>query len=228
MSKASETAYQIIREHILQGHWPPGCQLKEEELAHLCGVSRTPIRDALRRLESDFFIRRESARSYVADWSTADVEDLFALRGMLESHAAARAAERRSDQTLARLKDAQAEIALAIGLGGPPARDVDVDRFVVHNREFHRAVMDAAASERLAGLLTRLVEQPVVMRTALSYSRADLEASYREHADLLLAIEARDERWARAVMTAHIQRAFHVFQQERQRAMAQVRRSAAE
>ena len=89
MSRASEHAYTVIRGMILAGELPPGAQLSEEALALRCEVSRTPVRDALRRLESDLLIRRsESQRSFVADWSDDDIEDAFELRSMLEAQAA--------------------------------------------------------------------------------------------------------------------------------------------
>jgi DNA-binding GntR family transcriptional regulator len=223
MSKASDSAYALIRSKILSGDWPGGSQLKEEILADVCGVSRTPIRDALRRLETEFFIIRENQRTFVAEWSQEDVEDLFALRAMLEAYAAARAAERRGAAHMDRLRSAHDGIAkiLRAANGRIP---LDIDGFIGHNRDFHRAILDASGSERLAGLLSRLVEQPVVMRTAFSYTREDLERSQREHADLIAAIDARDPAWARAVMTAHIQRAYHALEESRAKLKSRTRR----
>ena len=81
MSKASDLAYARIRSGIVGGEWGPGTPLREEELAALCGVSRTPVREALRRLEADYLVRRPGgARSYVADWSADDVADMFDLQ----------------------------------------------------------------------------------------------------------------------------------------------------
>ena len=86
MSRASDRAYSHIRSMILSGELQPGSQIREEALAELCGVSRTPVRDALRRLEAELFIRRnESQRSFVADWSLDDLEEAFQLRAMLEA-----------------------------------------------------------------------------------------------------------------------------------------------
>ena len=80
MSRASDRAYAEIRGLILSGEIAPGAQLKEEQLAELCGVSRTPVRDALRRLEADLYIVRSgSQRAFVADWSREEVDEMFAL-----------------------------------------------------------------------------------------------------------------------------------------------------
>lgn len=207
MSRASERAYQEIRSRILTGALPPGSQLKEEELADVCGVSRTPVRDALRRLEAELFVRRTgSQRTFVADWSVGEIDEAFALRGMLEGHAAERAAVRITARQLHDLHRFNDGIEAAITL-----RRADVDRFLLCNRQFHAMVLEAAGSERLTMVLSKLVEQPIVLRTALLYDRDQLERSHREHAELLAAFERRDADWARAVMTGHIRRAFHAY-----------------
>lgn len=207
MSRASDRAYDQIRTLILTGKLAPGVQLREEQLAELCGVSRTPVRDALRRLEGEMFVVRSgSQRTFVADWSHEDVDEMFTLRGMLESHAAIRAARRMSRSQLAELRRLNAAIEHAIS--GPRP---DVQSFLDHNRAFHTIILDAAASPRLSATLATLVEQPVVRRTALLYSMDQLARSANEHNELIAAFEAADAEWAGAVMHGHIRRAFHAF-----------------
>lgn len=207
MSRASDHAYTLIRGLILSGELAPGAQLSEEALAHRCQVSRTPVREALRRLESELFLRRsESQRTFVAEWSLDDLEDAFELRAMLEGHAAGRAAERITPAQLAQLREHNREIRRAIDLPVP-----DVARFLEHNREFHAIVLQAAGSTRLSSTLSLLIEQPVVWRTAQNYGRESLDRSHHEHAELLLAFERGDTSWAVAVMTGHIRRAFHAY-----------------
>ena len=207
MSRASDHAYSQIRSMILQGLLQPGEQIREEQLADICGVSRTPIRDALRRLETDAFIRRsESQRSFVADWSLDDIEEAFQLRSMLEGRAARRAAQRIDGDRLDRLKGHNSALGRAIDADHP-----DVPNFLEHNRHFHAIITEAAASQQLSTMLARLVEQPVVTRTAHQYDRENLQRSYREHEELLAAFARRDGDWAEAVMAAHIRRAFHAY-----------------
>ena len=213
MSKASDRAYALIRSLILSGELSPGTQIREEALAERCGVSRTPVRDALRRLEAEQFIRRsDTQRSFVADWSLDDVEDAFKLRAMLEAHAASCAATRISWDQLERLRAHNKAILRA--MSGDVA---DVPGFLEHNREFHRVIVEAAGSERLAAMLTQVTEQPVVLRTALHYDRDNLQRSWHEHEELLAAFVHRDADWAAAVMTGHIRRAFHVYAEAHQR-----------
>lgn len=207
MSRASDRAYDAIKIRILDGTLAPGVQLKEEELAELCGVSRTPVRDAMHRLEAEMFIQRsDSQRAFVSNWSIGDIEDLFTLRTMLESHAAAQAAERVTPEMLTELHRNVAAIDAAIDRPLP-----DVDAFLVENAQFHALIVKAAASDRLAHMINRLVLQPIVHRTALRYDADQLRRSLAEHVEIVAALEAHDADWARAVMTSHIRRAFHVY-----------------
>ena len=207
MSRASEQAYSQIRGMILSGTLPPGDQIREEWLAEQCGVSRTPVREALRRLESELFIRRsERQRSFVADWSLDDIEDAFVLRALMEGLAARRAAGRITTAQLALLKAENNAIAQAVSAITP-----DVHAFLKHNKRFHEIILEAAASPRLTNLLARLIEQPVVWRTAQSYDVSDLQRSHREHNELLAAFARKDGGWAESVMAGHIRRAFHTY-----------------
>lgn len=207
MKKASERAYDMIRAMILSGELSAGDPLGEEALAERCGVSRTPIRDALRRLEADLLIyRTDSHRSFVADSSPDDVRDSFELRAMLEGYAARRAAEKMTGETLEQLRSCNAAIRAAIAKAKP-----DIPTFLDRNREFHALVLEAAGSRRLTNLLTALIEQPVVWRTAHHYSPEAFQRSHSEHEDLLSAFERHDGAWAQTVMTGHILRAFHAY-----------------
>ena len=207
MSRASETAYRYIRGEILSGGLEAGAPLREEALAAACGVSRTPIREALRRLEAEHFVQRsDSQRSYVATLSADDIAEGFALRNMLESHAAARAAERVTVAQIDQLAAHNAAIAEAVA-----KPEVDTAAFVHHNRAFHAIILQAAGSERLAAMLGSIVEQPIVLRTARHYDRDDVEQSVGEHEQLIAAFRRGDADWARAVMSAHIRRAFHAY-----------------
>lgn len=207
-ASAADRAYAEIRGLILAGDACPGTPLREEALADIVGVSRTPIRDALRRLEAELYaVRTPGGRLVVANWNNDDVAEIFALRAMLEGHAAARAARRITPAQLAELKLCNAAIEAAIAQPEP-----DISRFLAENRRFHDLILSASASARLAAMLAGLVEQPIVRRTATRYDQADLARSANEHAQLIHAFTAHDEDWARAVMTAHIRRALHAFQ----------------
>lgn len=211
MSKASLRAYEVIREGILSGQFEAGSQLKEEEIAEICGVSRTPVRDAMNRLESEMYIHRtDSQRSFVSDWSKDDIEELFTLRTMLEGYAASRAASRMTPQILEALIASNNAVDLAIS-----AEEPDVDEFLRQNGIFHGLIMDAAASHRLATIMNRVMLQPIVHRTAMRYDREHLVRSHAEHIEAVAALQRGDADWASAVMTAHIRRAYHIFVEDR-------------
>jgi DNA-binding GntR family transcriptional regulator len=205
LSKASEQAYLKLRGRILSGDLAPGTQLKEEELAAICGVSRTPVRDAIRRLETELFVRRtDSQRSFVAEWTMEDIEEVFTLRGMLEGYAVRRAAIRANKAQIARLRTINETLRDVLD-----APDLDVQAYLAANAQFHSLILEIAASDRLAALLGRLVMQPVVQQTAMAYDREQLARSLLEHSEITAALAQGDPDWAEALMIAHIRRALH-------------------
>jgi DNA-binding GntR family transcriptional regulator len=207
MSRASDLAYDMIRERILSGALAPLTQLKEEELAEMCGVSRTPIRDALRRLEAEMLVRRtDTQRTFVPDWSEDEVEEIFTLRALLESHAAARAARFITADEIETLRGYNKLIDRAIN--GP--RGLDIEAFVTNNRHFHNTMLAAAKSERLVKMRGMIVEQSILHRTARNYDAVGLRRSHADHEELVLAFQLRDVEWARSIMSGHIRRAYHV------------------
>jgi len=207
MGRASDTAYEKIRRFILHGEAHPGMQLTEERLCEISGVSRTPVRDAVQRLENEMLlVRSASKRLSVADWSDDEVDEMFALRAMLECHAAERASQRMDAGGLERLREVNGLLTSAVRRATP-----DITTFLDANRQFHDLILEYAQSPRLSKLLPALVEQPVVRRTANQYSGDDLIQSAKDHDELIAAFAARDQDWAGAVMTSHIRRAFHSF-----------------
>ncbi len=208
MSKASQDAYRKIRAGILSGHFPAGQFVPEDEFAQYCGLSRTPVREAIAELVAELLLQRsDTNRVFVPVWSDADAEEMFTLRAMLEAHCAERAARHISDEQLVALREHCEFIDLAIAKPGAP----DVSGFVEGNRRFHAVVLAAAQSERLAQLLRLVVSQVIVHRTAEEYSRADMEQSQRDHRDLVNAFAMRDEAWAGAVANTHIRRAANAY-----------------
>ncbi|NNM00508.1 MAG: GntR family transcriptional regulator [Gammaproteobacteria bacterium] len=208
MSKASDQAYEAIRADIIAGRVEPGAHLPEEHIAQVTGVSRTPVREALRRLNAEHLVTFVPNRgAYVANWSADAVDDIFQLRAVLEGYAAARAAERISDELIERLVECATTIDTATATGGRP----DIEAILAANHEFHRVIITATGSERLDRLLASLVELPMILRTLERYSVKDLERSNRHHWELISAFRAHDAQWARSVMTAHLHAAHRIY-----------------
>lgn len=213
MSTASARAYELIRTLILEGRFAPGERLKEEELTDLCGVSRTPVREGLRRLAIEgLVVVTPHQGAQVAAIGESDLAEIYALRAMIEGHAAGRAALLISDVEIAKLKALASEMELAVAaansdLGGGAA-ELHA-RFTPANSEFHRIILDAAMSPRLAAMASLVVEIPLILRTLARYSDVELLRSLQHHRELIAAFEAHDEDWARSVMRSHVLAASH-------------------
>lgn len=199
--RAVDQAYQTVRDGIIAGRYPPSARITEQDIAAAAGVSRTPVREALRRLHSEGLVEFQANHgAVVTEWSAEDADEVFELRAMLEAFGAARAATRASDAQILELRSL-AEEQYACSL----ARDGDyLERIGELNSRFHRRLQDAAGSPRLSRALSALLEAPMIMKTFLKYRPEDLERSAVHHLELVKAIEARDADWAASVMRSHI------------------------
>lgn len=188
----TDLAAALLRELILTGELGPGEPLRQRSLADRLGVSPTPVREALRRLEAEGLVTSDVHRgASVAKPDHSTAEETARVRGALEALAAELAAEKISEAELAGLRSLEREMASSLD---------DRHRYAVLNRQFHYDVGRAAHSPLLLSLL-RLVwqampEGPVV--------RQPLDASARQHAELLAALEARDGPRAARVVNEHV------------------------
>ncbi len=201
MSKATEKAYSLIRENILSGTFAPGAHLKEGELVDLCGVSRTPVRDALRQLATDrYVVTRRNQGVFVNEWSVEDIKDIFELRAILESMVAERAATHITDTQVQELGETHQAIQAMLDENGP----LKVDFFLEQNKRFHAILLEATRSRALADSLSQIVQPPLIAQTARQYSRQELQNSNDHHRDIVTALEVRDGALAASVMKIHI------------------------
>jgi DNA-binding GntR family transcriptional regulator len=199
---AATRAYATLKASILEGHFPFGSRLKEEELSLELGVSRTPIREALRQLQADGLVRSAPNRgAYVAGWSEQDLIEIYELRAMLEGHAARRATGRITLETGALLERLCEKME---GLDLTDHSEAAARRLTEWNAQFHQGIVDASANRRLKRLLTQVVEFPLVYRTFYWYTDEQLLRSFRSHRELLAACRAGDADWAEAIMRSHI------------------------
>jgi DNA-binding GntR family transcriptional regulator len=205
---AVERAYAAIRGGIFSGEHPAGGRLREEDLAERIGVSRTPVREALRRLDAEGLVEFMPNRgAHVASWTDQDLREIFALRALLESFGARLAAARIDQQALAALAE------LCDGMDRALAdRDLGhLERVADLNNRFHQGVLAASGSRRLTMLLSSLVEAPLVYRTFRRYSAEQLARSMAHHRELLAALETGDGEWAESVMRSHVLAARDIF-----------------
>jgi DNA-binding GntR family transcriptional regulator len=211
--KAAEKAYQTIRSGLFDGRYPPGSRITEQEIAAEAGVSRTPVREALRRLQAEGLLHFAPNQGVVvASWTESEIEDIFELRSMLESYATERAAAMASDEDLAELRHL-AEAQLEAAKERRPGYLEEVSEL---NSQFHQALQTAARSERLKQMLSSLVEVPLVAQTFRDYSNEELVRSSQHHLEIVQALEARDATGAGSIMRAHVLAARRVFRTSEQ------------
>jgi DNA-binding GntR family transcriptional regulator len=196
-----------LRRAILYGDYERGSRLGEVELAAALGVSRTPVREALRRLSADGLVEVLPNRgARVVQWADEDLNDIYELRALLEGYGAARAAERILPEALAALDDLCNEMSYVSSPG--PGRDLD--RLTELNSQFHGLILQTANSRRLESMMSAVVQVPLVLRTFHRYSEQALRRSQGHHRELVSALSARDPEWARSVMSSHVHAARHV------------------
>jgi DNA-binding GntR family transcriptional regulator len=207
MAASEQKAYDAIRQAITSGLYGTGAHLGAAELAERLAISRTPVREALRRLHAEGLVEFFANRgAFVARWSPQDAAEVFDLRLMLESHAASQAAGRLSSEQIAALS-AMTDRMEHHAFG--PQRDLAA--VTQANKEFHGLIIAAASNRRLAAMLAGTVEMALVSRTFGAYSETSFARSIDHHRALLAAFQAKDGIWAAAVMTSHIRAAYHVF-----------------
>lgn len=210
---AAEHAYAVVRDGILDGTFELGARLPEEDVAARAGVSRTPVREALRRLAAEGFVTFTPNRgAQVASWTAGDLEEIFQLRALLESHAAGQAATRIAPAQLVELHALADDMERAADRATPRA----LDRIAERNTAFHRTILAATGSRRLHSLLETVIVVPLVHRTFHRYTPAALRRSMDHHRELLAAFEAGDGTWAASVMRTHVLAARAVLLGDRQ------------
>lgn len=187
--------YERIKAAILSGELPPGQPLVEATLAEWCGVSRTPVREALRRLQQDGVIDRTSRGMAVRERSPEEILDTYETRLVLEAMAGRVAADRRTDYDLRTMR-LWMERADQIS-------DDDRDGMVEANLGFHAAVWRASHNESLIDLLERLnLHLSRYPGTTLS-SPGRWHEARQEHKALVDAIEARNAERAHYIALEH-------------------------
>jgi len=203
-TKAVEKAYTFIRAQTLKGVYSSGLRITEQEIADATGVSRTPVREALRRLQAEGFLNLiPNQGAAVTDWGAGSISDIFELRALLEPYGAARAAERVTPKAIEELRGL-AERQYEESLRRAPGY---VRRIGELNSRFHRAVQESSGNARLLAMLPALIDAPLVLKTFSRYEPADLVRSASHHLEIVSALEARDGVWASSVMRSHIQAA---------------------
>jgi DNA-binding GntR family transcriptional regulator len=203
-SSGRARAYEEIRRAIIEGRYRAGQRLVEKNLAEEFQVSRTPVREALRALESEgLVLSLPNKGAVVRSLSAQDVYDIYDLRVRLESLAAERAARDPQPDQLAVLAEANEELAAL--LPSFVGDDLEIVRRVeAVNRRFHQGFIDMANSWRLTQLLERTVHAVLVFQNFQSYEPEELERSLLFHRLIAQAIARREAARAGNLVAEHI------------------------
>ncbi len=193
-----DQVYEAIRERITSGSLPRGARVHQEDLAVELGVSRTPVREALRRLAAEGLVEMRTNRgARVADIDQGGMRGAYDARLVVEPGAARLAATRRLAEPLARMRAAVAAQRRSLR---------SVERSFEANREFHLALVAASGNDYLLQLVERLwvarIGATIYERQVETQERMVLDV--REHEQILEAIEAGDGRRAESLTRRHL------------------------
>ena len=198
----SQQARKNTEELILQGILKTGAKITERDLAGRLGMSRAPIREAIRELVNVGLLDQISARQIIVrQLEVNEVKEIFHIREMLESKAASLAAANitvAALETLEALHDSMQKAAFTGNHG---------DYFDL-NIKFHYRIHAAAKSPRLATLIDQIMRESLIFRSRILVDQENIRQSLEEHEQLLKSIQAKDCELSGLLMSRHIQGGF--------------------
>ncbi len=192
-----DVVFQTLRQAILKGELQPGERLMEMKLAEKLGVSRTPIREAIRKLELEGLVVMNPRRgAAVANITEKDTKDVLEVRRTLEMFAVEVACERITEEQLVQLKLAAKAFEASKGS--------DLIRIAETDMQFHEIIYEATWNDRLVQMLNNLRENMYRYRIEYLKDSNYYDSLVREHKAILSAIESKNIEQARICMRDHI------------------------
>ena len=187
-----------LRQRIFSHELSPGSWVDEQALADDYGISRTPLREALKVLASEGLVTLKPRRGcYVTEISERDLDEIFNVMALLEGQCAQLTAHKASGADLERLMQIHARLEQA-------ARDGDIDGYFEANQAFHLALQDISDNRWLLHVIEDLRKVIKLSRHHSLFSEGRLEQSLAEHRSILAALTARDADGAELAMRRHI------------------------
>ncbi|HCQ63786.1 MAG TPA: GntR family transcriptional regulator [Rhodobacteraceae bacterium] len=196
---ATKDAYGLILDAIDEGLYRPGDRMVESELAERFGVSRTPIREALQRLETQSLLSRDGRSLIVASLDHNQLAELYAVRAELEGLAARLAAQHAAPEEVRVLREMVEDDREMVGDPAALARS---------NRRFHKQVHLASHNRYLVQQLDLVHRTMALLATTSLAVEGRSETAIAEHDAIVSAIEARDGEAAATALQKHISSAF--------------------
>jgi DNA-binding GntR family transcriptional regulator len=191
-------AYKELKRIILEYRVPLGGKLNEGELAAALGISRTPVREAINRLEKEGLVQIFPQRgAFVVRFSEKDVFELFLIRENLEGLAARLAAERINEENLVKLES-------CIQGFQEPFTEKDVQRYAKEDFRFHQTIVAVSDAQRLIKMISTLYDHIRIFRLTTLGLSSRMKTSLAEHRLLIEAFQRRDSEQAEQMMRQHI------------------------
>jgi DNA-binding GntR family transcriptional regulator len=187
-----------LRQRIFSHELAPGSWIDEQRLAEEYGISRTPLREALKVLASEGLVTLKPRRGcYVTEISEQDLQDIFPLLAMLEGRAVAQAIEQAQPEDIAELEALHARLESA-------AQGRKIERFFETNQEFHRKLQELSGNRWMLTLVQHLRKVMKLSRLLSLSHEGRLEQSLDEHRRIMAAIRCGDVGEAEAAMRDHL------------------------
>lgn len=193
-----EKIVETVRNAIVNGQIPAGARVAEPELADRFGISRTPIREAFRQLESEGFITvipRKGA--IVASLSAKDISDFYDLKMVLEGYAARCAAKVLTEKELTKMEAVNRQMEMA-------STKKDLRKVLSLHNEFHEIFLKSCGNEKLYSIVQNMVMQFQRFRLILAM-RGKLEGSIRQHREIIEAFRRQDADLAESLVIKNAQ-----------------------
>lgn len=196
-----ELVFKVLKEAIITGELNPRERLMEVQLAEDMGVSRTPVREAIRKLELEglvVMVPRKGA--YVADISVKDAAEVFEIRWAIEGLAASLASQRITDAEISELEKALDDIEKAVETS-------NIEMIIKKDTEFHNILFNSTRNERLAQIISNLKQQIYRFRVESFKNPERFKNTIKEHKAIIDAIRERDADKAEKITKKHIKKA---------------------
>ena len=194
--------YEILRAGILQQQFPPGARLDLEQLESAMGISRTPLKEALQRLEAEGLVEVIARLgTYVSKLNVEGAIELFDLRQVLEVGAVPRILERATDEDIARILGLNDDLVQLLDTG--PYEEIVVE-FIERDRIFHNSLIALAGNQALANSYKGVNTHLQIARVNTSFVRSQSNATSNEHNLIVDSLASRDEQRLQLALTEHI------------------------
>ena len=195
-----DVVFQTLRQAILRGELKPGERLMEIHLAQKLGVSRTPVREAIRKLEKEGLVTIEPRRgAYASQISTDDMVEILEVRQNMEGLAAFFAASRMKPEQMRELEDVSKKYNQAVA-------DGNMQDMITYDTRFHRIIVESCNNKILVQMIEQLQELVLRFRYIYYDNFRRAENMPEEHQTILEAIENGDADAARQAADIHIDR----------------------